>query len=100
MVRGYYAPMFNMLITQERPGARRKKSYQFHLDVAVREKLKSWTSTALITFEEELRDFLLVLQGGKTNLANGFDGFRAVEIANAVYRSTREGAAIRLTPRP
>ncbi|MEO8634283.1 MAG: Gfo/Idh/MocA family oxidoreductase [Gemmatimonadales bacterium] len=99
MVRAYYAPMFNMLITQERPGAPRKKSYQFHLDVMVREKLKGWTSTALQTFHEELHDFLGMLRGERTNLASGFDGFRAVEIANAVYRSTRDGQPVRLTPR-
>jgi predicted dehydrogenase len=100
MIRAYYAPMFNLMITQDRPGAPRKKRYNFHLDVMVREKLKGWTSTALRTFEEELRDFMGTVRGERTNLASGFDGFRAVEIANAVYRSSREGGAIRLTPRP
>lgn len=99
MVRGYYAPMFNLLITQDRPGGPRKRSYKLHLDVMVREKLKGWTSTALQTFHEELQDFLGMLRGERTNLASGFDGFRAVEIANAVYRSTRDGQAVRLTPR-
>jgi len=99
MVKGYYAPMFNLLITQERPGAARKKSYRFHPDVMVREKLKGWTSTALLTFQEELRDFLGMVRGERTDLASGFDGFRAVEIAHAVYRSARDGQPVRLTPR-
>ena len=99
MVRGYYAPMFNMLITQDRPGGPRRRSFKLHLDVMVRERLRSWTSTALLTFEEELRDFLAMVRGEKVTLASGFDGFRAVEIAHAVYRSTRDGAVVRLTPR-
>jgi len=33
-------------------------------------------------------------------LADGFAGFRAVEIANAVYQSSAESRVISLSPRP
>jgi predicted dehydrogenase len=99
MVRGYYAPMFNLLITQERPGAARKKSYRFYPEIMVREKLKGWTSTALLSFEDELADLLRMVNGDSVVLATGFDGLRAVEVANAVYSSSRDGRPVTLTPR-
>jgi predicted dehydrogenase len=97
MVRGYYAPMRNLLITQEKPGAPRKKTRKIYPEIMVREKLKSWTSTALLSFEEELRDFLRMVQGEKTPLADGVAGFRAVEMAHAVYESSRLGQPVRLS---
>lgn len=99
MVRAYYAPMFNLIITQDAPGKPRKKEYRFHLDVMFREKFKGWTTTALVTFEHELRDFLAMVAGQRSDIASGFDGFRAVEIANAIHTSTREHRAIQLTAR-
>ena len=97
MVRGYYAPMQNLLITQEKPGAPRKKTRKIYPEIMVREKLKSWTSTALLSFEEELSDFLRMVRGEKTSLADGVAGFRAVEMAHAVYESTRLGQPVRLS---
>lgn len=96
MVRGYYAPMQNLLITQDRPGAPRKKVRKFYPEIMVREKLRSWTSTALLSFEEELRDFLRMVQGERTSLADGVAGFRAVEMAHAVYQSSETGQPVRL----
>lgn len=99
MVKGYYAPMLNMLITQNEPGGPRKRQIKPYPEIMVREKVKSWTSTALISFEEELRDFLRMLKGEKVPLADGWSGVRATEIANAVYESTRRGEAITLSKR-
>ena len=100
MVRGYYAPMSNLLITQEKPGGPRRKVRKFYPEIVIREKLKSWTSTALLSFQDELADFLRMLRGERVALADGFAGFRAVEIANAVYESTRTGSPVQLTQRP
>lgn len=97
MVRGYYAPMQNLLITQEKPGAPRKKTRKIYPEIMIREKLKSWTSTALLSFEEELSDFLRMVRGEKTALADGVAGFRAVEMAHAVYESSRLGQPVRLS---
>ncbi len=95
MVRGYYAPMFNLLITHEKPGGPRKRRIKLYPEIIVREKFRSWTSTALISFREELRDFLTRLEGGgPVPLADGVAGLRAVEIAEAVYRSTASGKAV------
>ena len=97
MVRGAYAPMSNLLITQDRPGGpTRKKRLRYPL-IIVREKLHTWHATALLSFEEELRDFLKMI-GGRPDvpLADGYDGLRSVEVAGAVRTSTETGEAVRL----
>lgn len=96
MVRGYYAPMQNLLVTQDKPGGPRKKVRKLYPEIMLREKLKSWTSTALLSFQDELADFLRMVAGEKTALADGVAGFRAVEMANAVYESSKTGKPISL----
>jgi predicted dehydrogenase len=99
MVRGSYAPMYNLLITQNHPGGPRKKTSRYYPEIIVREKLKSWTSTALSSFKEELRDFLAATKGNvNVPLADGFAGLRALEIAAAVRESTRTREAVHLSP--
>jgi predicted dehydrogenase len=101
MVRGYYAPMFNLLVTSDRPGGRRKRKMRFYPEIIVREKLKTWTSTALLSFEAELRDFQRMAAGERgLTLADGEAGVRSVEVAQAVYESSRVGGPVRLAPRP
>ena len=96
MVRAYYAPMFNLLITQEKPGARRKRSFKFYPEIILREKLRGWETTAKISFDEELRDLLLMIEGRQVRLADGRAGLHAVEVADAVYRSSSEHRTIQL----
>ncbi len=97
MVRGYYAPMFNLLVTSDRPGGRRKRMMKFYPEIILREKLKSWTSTALQSFQEELKDLLRLIAGNQdVVLADGIAGLRAVEVAHAVYQSTQEGQPIQI----
>ncbi len=97
MVRAYYAPMMTTVITMDRPGGARKTSRCFYPAIALREKLRGWQSTVIETFREELTDFI-ALCGGKAggSIADGYAGFRAIEIANAVYQSGREKRAVSL----
>jgi predicted dehydrogenase len=97
MVRGSYAPMQNMIITQDRPGGARTRKRHFYPEIMLREKLRTWHSTALLSFEQELRDFLGMI-AGRTDLrlADGHDGLRAVEVAAAVRESTTTGEVVRL----
>lgn len=99
MVRGAYAPMQNLLITQESPDAPRRKTRRFYPEIMVREKLKSWTSTTLLSFQEELRDFLAMI-GGRYDvpLADGYDGLRALEVAAAVRECTGTNRPVELPP--
>jgi predicted dehydrogenase len=97
MVRGYYAPMRNMLITQDRPGAPRKTQWRFYPEIMLREKLKSWHSTALLSFKGELDDFIAMIGGDRTRpLADGYAGLRSVEVSDAVRKSTETGEVVRL----
>lgn len=96
MVRAAYAPMFNMLLTQEKPGGPRKRKLKLYPEIILREKLKGWETTTRITFDEELEDFLRMLAGEKVRLADGRAGVHAIEVAQAVYRSTRERDTIEL----
>lgn len=97
MVRGYYAPMNNLLITQDRPGGVRKTTRKLYPEIMVREKLKSWQSTALLSFAEELEDFLALTEGRRdVKIADGYAGLRTVELADAVRRSTEKGEVVRL----
>jgi len=97
MVRGYYAPMFNLLVTQEKPGGPRRRSRRFYPEIIVREKVRGWRSTTLLSFQEELADFLRMIAGQPVPLADGWAGLRAVEIADAVYQSAATGLAVSLS---
>lgn len=96
MVRGAYAPMMNLLITQAKPGAPRKTEHRRYLGLKVKEKLRGWQSTTLQTFEDELADFLRMIEGQDVPLADGLDGLRAVAIAQAVYESSSTGSAVQV----
>ncbi len=98
MIRASYAPMSNILVTQDKPGAPRRRRRWWYPEIMVREKMKGWTSTTLLTFQAELGDFRKMIRGESGSLADGFSGLRAIEIADAVYRSTKTGAAIKLDP--
>ena len=99
MVRGSYAPMTNVLITHTKPGAPRQVQKRRYLDVQVREKLKSWTSTTRLTFDEELRDLLYRIDGKASGaLADGYAGLRTLQVAEAVRRSSESREAVHLAP--
>jgi predicted dehydrogenase len=99
MVRGAYAPMQNLLITHERPGAKRRVIRKRYPEIMVREKVRGWTSTARITFDQELADFLDRIDGRSGHgLADGHDGLRSVQVSEAVRESSRTHQAVRLAP--
>jgi predicted dehydrogenase len=100
MVRASYAPMFNLLVTQERPGAPRRAATRRYPEIMVREKLRGWQTTTKLSFDDELREFLRMVGGADdAAIADGWAGVRANEIAAALYRSTAEGRAIALPER-
>lgn len=97
MVRGAYAPMHNVLITLPEPGGKPTTTKRQYFDIAVREKLFSWKTTAKISFAEELRDFLKLCAGDLSlRIADGNAGLRSIEIADAVIESSRTNTAIEL----
>lgn len=98
MARGSYAPMRAMVISRDRNGRQSKKSHLFP-EIMVREKLKTWQSTALLSFEDELRDVVrLITEGDIGEAADGHDGLSSLEVAQAVRQSTETGETVRLDP--
>ena len=97
MVRGFYAPMRNLLITQDRPGGPTRTQHLNYRGVQIRERLKSWHSTALLSFQGELADFLRMTDGQfDVPLADGYAGLRSVEVARAVKESSETKEAVHL----
>ena len=98
MARAYYAPMRSTIITMKRPGAAPVKKNNFYLPLIFREKFKGWQSTAIQTFVEEMTDFQALVAGRTPAgpVARAEDGFRAIEIANAVYSSSDSGKTVKL----
>lgn len=97
MVTGAYAPMRNTLITMSQPGGRPIKTKKNYFEIEVREKLKSWKSTALLSFAEELEDFLELCKGDLSRRnADGNAGLRAIEIADALVKSSRTNQVVDL----
>ena len=95
--RAFYAPMVNMHAAR---GSRRG-SWNLHPWVNLREKFVGWETTAVISFTDELEDLVGALKGeGWGSLASGEDGLRAVEVAGAVYRSSKALEVVQLNPRP
>ena len=68
----------------------------------MREKFRGWQSTVINAFIEEFDDFAAAAAGteGSGRLALGGDGMRAVQIAHAVYDSSRSGNRVTLAPVP
>lgn len=97
MVRGAYAPMENVLLTMEKPGGPTTVTRNRYRSIQIREKLRSWKTTALASFQAELAEFIALTEG-KTGLhiADGHAALRAVEIAAAVPESSRSGQPVRL----
>lgn len=89
MVQAGFGPMMNTLIYKDDDGRRHKKT-NYYPGVILQEKLKGWQRTIEKSFRLEMEDFARYCQddGHHLALADGFAGFRAVEIANAVYEST------------
>lgn len=97
MVRGAYAPMQTMLITMEKPGGKVSKVTNRFPGIQIREKLKSWKTTALNSFAAELAEFVALTEGREgLRIADGHAALRAVEIAAAVPESSRTGQPVKL----
>jgi predicted dehydrogenase len=97
MVRGSYAPMQNLLITMDKPGGKASRTTRRYPEIILREKLRSWKTTALASFQAELTDFIALTKGREgLRIADGHAALRAVEIAAAVPESSRSGQAVKL----
>jgi len=90
-----YAPMFSQVIRVTRGPTfktfKRARERNFYVADIFREKLFGWQATTIDAFAEEFDEFAARLTAPLTggSAATGFDGKRAIEIANAAYRSAQ-----------
>jgi len=98
MARAYYAPMRSRVISLDKPGGKARVRRRRYLGAELREKIRGWQSTAVDTFVEEISDFIALVEDstGSGAIATAIDGYRAIEIANAVYRSSESGQTVNL----
>jgi predicted dehydrogenase len=96
MIQAQYGPMRNTLIYMGQPGGQRHRKSNFYPMTALQEKLHGWQWSIERSFRLELADFARLTQGKNSTIADGFAGFRAVEIANAIYRSNQEKRPVQL----
>jgi predicted dehydrogenase len=97
MVAAQYGPMLNEVVVR-RPGGGRRRTWKLYPGPNLRHRLLGWRDAARRTFIAELRDFVRTIAGERSSLADGRDGLRAVEVAEAVYDSSRRRAVVRPGP--
>jgi len=89
--------MSSTIITMDKPGGRSTTKRNFYIKSIFREKFKGWQSTVVQTFVDELQDFSSLVSGGPAgNIATAADGYRSIQIPNAVYKSHTEKCTINL----
>lgn len=97
MVSGAYAPMRNTLITMEKTGGPTTTKRNFYPEIILREKFRSWKTTALNSFAQEMDEFLGLVAGKPgLRISDGHAALRAIEVAAALGESTRTGQAVEL----
>jgi predicted dehydrogenase len=95
MAGAYYAPMTNLLVIRDTAGSKRTRRVFLHPWINVREKIAGWQTTAERAFAEEFDDFIRLVSGQENGrIADGVAGLRAVQIAHAVYQSSKTGAPV------
>lgn len=92
-VRASYPPMLAVRVTLREQG-RAGKRYELFPWLQIQERLHSWRWTIVRSFVAELRALVADLETGRTSTATGRDGLRALQMAHAVYRSSREGVEV------
>jgi predicted dehydrogenase len=95
-VRASYPPMMTEVVRVDPARARPLSSRYLFPWFQLIERLRSPRWTALESFTRELAAVERAQRGERTALALGLDGLRAVQIAHGVYRSSTQGAPIRL----
>lgn len=95
--RASYGPMYAQATYAATPGGTSRTERRFFPSIALREKLVGWQTTVQRTFEAEIRDLESRVAGSACSSASAFDGFRAVEIAHALYEASDARRPVRLS---
>jgi predicted dehydrogenase len=93
-VRASYPPMLAEWGEIPQPGVRAKRRYNLFPKFQVLERLKSWRWTIVQSFVEEMTDFAEGIRVGRDVAPTGRDGLRTLQMAHAIYRSSRDGQEV------
>jgi predicted dehydrogenase len=95
-VKASYPPMSVEWGEVTEPGARARRRRKWFPLFQLKERLRGWQWTIVRSFKQELGDFAAGIRSGHEVPATGEDGLRAMQMAHAIYRSSREGKQVRV----
>ncbi len=93
-VKASYPPMLAEWGEIPEPGVRAKKRYEIFPKFQILERIKSWRWTIMRSFVEEMTDFAEGIRTGQPVEPTGRDGLRTLQMAHAIYRSSKEGQEV------
>lgn len=93
-VRASYPPMLAEWGETPEPGIRARRRYNVFPKFQVLERLLSWRWTIVRSFVEEMTDFANGIAHGTEVAPTGRDGLKTLQMAHAIYRSSREGQEV------
>jgi predicted dehydrogenase len=82
-IRASCFPMMTQVVWADEPGGRTRRRTDWFPAVAIGEKLRSYRWVVVQSFIREYEAFGALVRGESSRIATGFDGLRAIEIANA-----------------
>ena len=87
-IRAYCFPMLTQVTWSEQLGGKTRRRFHFFPMTHIWERLRSYRWVVIQSFVRELEAFSRSASGEYTQVATGWDGLRAVEIAHAVSLNT------------
>jgi predicted dehydrogenase len=94
MVRASYPPMMLETAIAEKTGAPARRTRDLFPMFQIKERLKSWRWNLVESLAAEMADFVAAARAGRQPSCSGVDGLRALEMAHAIYESSRTGGAV------
>ena len=80
----------------EKTGAPAHRTRELFPLFQIKERLKSWRWNLVESLAAEMADFVAAARAGRQPSCSGLDGLRALEMAHAVYRSSKARQAVLL----
>lgn len=92
--RASYPPMLVEYGFTPEPGIRSKRKWEAFFNLQIQERLKGWQFTVNQSFVLEMSEFVTAIRTGRETSPTGRDGLRAMQMAHAIYTSSRDGVEV------
>lgn len=93
-VRASYPPMLAEWGETPEPGVRARRRYNLFPWFQIQERLRSWRWTTVRAFVQEMSEFSAAIRAGHHAQCTGLEGLRTLQMAHAIYRSSRGGMEV------